>query len=123
MEREDHSVWAGWQLQDGQFRRFVITPHILGATAEKKAERVAFARRNPDLFSFTALAGLFGDADLPVRPSTTQSGFGDFSPDFVYQYLAVPAVTVSQLMNAAQWIQSSISASSESRGTPVRGPA
>jgi len=107
--REGHKIRAGWQLQDGQFRRFVITPHIFGTSAEKKAERHAFARRHPDLFSFNELDAVLGSLGAATGPFRTESGFGSFGSDFVYKYIKSDALTVSQLLRASTWVVEDVS--------------
>ncbi|MBG6057780.1 hypothetical protein RCH16_000698 [Cryobacterium sp. MP_M5] len=103
-ERDGHQIRAGWQLQDGQFRRFVITPHIFGTSFEKKAERFAFARRHPDLSSFAGLDSVLGNPGALTGPFKTESGFGSFGSDFVYKYVKADALTVSQLLRASIWV-------------------
>lgn len=108
IEREGQSIRAGWQMQDGQFRRFVTTPHIHGSSPEKKAERVEFAKLHPDLFTFDGLDAVLGVPNALVRPATTESGFGDFSPDFVYKYVSIPDLSVAQLLHAADWVHRAV---------------
>ncbi|TFB54416.1 PD-(D/E)XK nuclease family protein [Cryobacterium tagatosivorans] len=108
IEREGHQIRVGWQLQDGQFRRFAITPHIFGTSLEKKAERFAFARRHPDLFSFDGLDAVLGDPGAPTGPFKTESGFGSFGSDFVYKYVRADTLTVSQLVRASAWVVADI---------------
>jgi len=104
IDREGHRICAGWQLQDGQFRRFLITPHILGTSFEKKAERIAFARRHPELFSFETLDVVLGKPGAQVGPARTDSGFGSFGSDFIYKYVKADTLTVSQLIRASAFV-------------------
>ena len=119
IEREGHQLRVGWQLQDGQFRRFTITPHIFGTSIEKKAERFAFARRNPDLFAFDALDAVLGNPGASTGPFKTESGFGSFGSDFVYKYVRADRLTVSQLLRAHAWIVAEVAV----RESPQTGEA
>lgn len=103
-------VRVGWQLQDGQFRRFLITPHIDGSTADKKAARVEFAVRHPQLFGFEGLDEILGVPGAQVKPFKADKQFGHFSPDFIYRYVSVPELSVSRLTHAATWIYNSLKA-------------
>lgn len=99
--REGHSIKIGWQLQEGQFRRYIVTPHLSGRTEADLQARVNFARRNIDLISFDESVASFELTDATVQPSLGGREFGHFKPDFVYRYLKVPNVSVNQLVKVA----------------------
>jgi hypothetical protein len=88
----------GWQLQHSQWRRCVIPPEELhGRSMEDIARRERYVH---DLFAswmdFSAeqAAGPFG-------PAPTDS-FKHYSPNFVYDYIRVPNITIGKVLELAE---------------------
>lgn len=95
---------AGWQLQGGQFRLALVTPHLHGKTAAKREDRFAFARANEGLFDFGAIDEILGTSEAPLMPAPVPGkplGFNRFDPNFTYRYKRAPDLTVAQLEAAA----------------------
>jgi hypothetical protein len=93
-----------WQLQDGQFRLALITPHLSGASEAERQARYDFAKANEDLFDFVLLDDILGTAGSAAKPLPRPEnplGFNRFDPDFVYRYKKTPYLTVAQLEVAA----------------------
>ena len=92
---------VGWQLQGSQFRRSVIyeDPALQGRDDASRRSREDVSRRYPELFT------------LPASIELQRSGrkeFNHFAPDSVYQYAKVPALTVGELVAAANEVRESI---------------
>ncbi len=95
---------SGWQLQDGQFRLAIVTPHLGGRDAAGRQARFAFASGREELFDFTHIDAALGTAGSPTLPSAGSGGrpgFNRFDPDFTYRYKKTPDLTVAQLEAAA----------------------
>ena len=87
-------VHLGWQLQGTQFRRAVVyhDQSIAGRSEESRRLREDVSREHPELFSFPA----------PVaRTLGGRKEFNHFAPSFVYKYVKVPDITISELKAAA----------------------
>lgn len=88
----------GWQYQNSQWRRCVITPeHMHGRSPGDIARRVAYVEDTLESwmdFSAEQAAGPFRAA-----PSTD---FKHFNPNFVYDYVRVPNVTVGKVLELAE---------------------
>ncbi|WP_407343365.1 hypothetical protein [Pengzhenrongella phosphoraccumulans] len=89
---------VGWQLQGSQWRRFLIVPEALRGKGEAaKAKQVAYADAvHSRWFAFDdeQKAGPFAPA-----PSST---YKHFAPDFVYDYVKVPAISISQVLELGE---------------------
>ncbi|MHA6758425.1 PDDEXK-like family protein [Streptacidiphilus sp. PAMC 29251] len=88
----DGLTW-GWQLQGHQFRLAIIVPEGHaghGRRDEHQAAREAEAARRASFFNFDALV------DLGLAASAKPTKFLRYNPNFVYQYIAVPGITVGQ---------------------------
>ncbi len=85
----------GWQLQFDQWRRFLIVPGDLHGRGEKKQQaRIHFARSvHADWWSFDDEQKLG-----PFLPAPTNE-FKHYAPDFVYDYVRVPGLTIRQLLD------------------------
>ncbi len=88
-------IEAGWQYQDGQFRRCVVLPHLAGRSAADRLTREEFARSHPDLFDF---AQLFAALPLSGSEYLPRGGIGHFAPEFVYRYVKLPQLTIERLI-------------------------
>ncbi|OCG74770.1 PD-(D/E)XK nuclease family protein [Microbacterium sediminis] len=96
---DDVPIEAGWQYQEGQFRLFVVTPHLAGRSDSDKRAREEFAAAHPELFDFSPLREALAPLDDVVRPPDR---FGHFAPAFVYRYVKVPDLSVAQLIAATR---------------------
>ena len=95
---------AGWQYQPGPFRRALVLPHLSGKGPDSKNTRAAFARQNPQFFSFDHLDRILGSSDAPLshnKKGKADGEFNHFDPDFVYRYKNLPNMTVEQVTLAA----------------------
>ena len=91
-EGPDGLKW-GWQLQGHQFRLAIIVPegHTgYGRREEHRAAREAEAAQRASFFNFDTLV------ELGLAASAKPTKFLRYNPDFVYQYVAVPGITVGQ---------------------------
>ncbi|WP_161925553.1 PD-(D/E)XK nuclease family protein [Gordonia crocea] len=96
-------VSLGWQLQGNQFRRAVVfrDSGLQGGSAIKRTKREDLSRQFSNLFEFPP--------GLP-QEHAGKKVFNHFAPDFVYQYVKVPGLTVSELGAAADWVRNQIEA-------------
>jgi len=87
-------VLAGWQLQGNQFRRAIVVwgRGMEGRTADLKVRREVFAREHSELFTFPL--GL-------AQKHAGRKEFNHFAPNFVYQYVKAPGLTIGELKAAA----------------------
>lgn len=95
---------AGWQLQGGQFRLALVTPHLAGTSDDKRHARFIFAKDHETLFDFRDVDAILGTTDTATMPSVgpkNQLGFNRYDPDFTYRYKLTPDLTVAQLEAAA----------------------
>lgn len=95
---------AGWQYQQGQLRLALVLPHLTGKGTDSKNTRAAFARQNPQFFSFDHLDRILGSSDAPLslnKQGKADGEFNHFDPDFVYRYKKLPNLTVEQVTLAA----------------------
>jgi hypothetical protein len=85
----------GWQLQFDQWRRFLIVPgHLHGRGEKKKQLRVDFAGSDhAHWWSFDDEQALG-----PFLPAPN-SDFKHYAPDFVYDYVRVPGLTIRQMLD------------------------
>jgi hypothetical protein len=84
----------GWQLQDEQFRlAIVVSRHHpgYGRDVKNRTAREEEAARQ---------AGFFDFSSLPAGHAAPAGGFRHYAPDFVYQYVNVPGITVGQAVQA-----------------------
>jgi hypothetical protein len=89
----------GWQLHQSQWRRFVVTPPAShGRSKESAARRVDYVRTvHPTWFDFTSESqvGAF-------QPAAAAANYRHFAPDFVYDYISAPGITVRQVLDLAE---------------------
>lgn len=93
-EVAERRLHVGWQLQGAQLRRAVIhhDTAISGHSAASRAAREDVSREHPSLFTFP----------LPAPQSRAgRKEFNHFAPDFVYQYVKAPDLTVAELARFA----------------------
>jgi hypothetical protein len=90
----------GWQLQGGQWRRFVIVPdNLKGRSQAKREERIAYAdAHHTSWFDFSAEQRLG-----PFQPAPS-SDYKHFAPDFLYDYVRVSGISVSMVLELAELV-------------------
>ncbi len=90
----------GWQLQGSQWRRFVITPEqYKGKSEAKKLERIAYAdEHHRAWFTFAAEQELGPFAKAPT------DDYKHYAPDFLYDYVRVPGITVQLVLALADTV-------------------
>jgi hypothetical protein len=87
---------AGWQVQHDQFRLAIRMKKGDGA----RPQHVDFARNKQHLFNFANLDDKLGTIDKTTYPNKKLE-FCYYNPGFIYRYMKVPDLTVSQLEAAA----------------------
>lgn len=87
-------IEAGWQYQEGQFRRCVVLPHLAGRSEADKLAREEFAGTYPALFDFSPIYKSLSSSTDEVYP---RERYGHFAPTFVYRYVKVSEPSVEQL--------------------------
>lgn len=94
-------VHLGWQLQGQQFRRAAVyhDTNIKGRSQESREKREAVSREHPEFFKFPP--------GLPQRPDGRKE-FNHFAPNFVYNYVKTPQLTIEELLHAARAIHQDI---------------
>ena len=94
-------VHLGWQLQGGQFRRAAVyhDESIRGHSQESRRQREDTSRTHPEFFSIPTV--------LPQTPGGRKE-YNHFAPDFVYQYVKTPGLTIAQLKEAAAAVHAEI---------------
>lgn len=100
-------IQAGWQYQEGQFRRCVVLPHLEGRSEADKLARIEFATAHPELFDFSPLYEVLASPDGELMP---RDRFGHFAPSFVYRYVKAPDQSVEQLVAATHAINAQLDA-------------
>lgn len=93
----------GWQLQGRQFRRAAVfhDPAIKGSNQDSRQQRELVSRKHPEFFAFPP--------GLPQKPSGRKS-FNHFAPNFVYNYVKTPNLTIAELTESARVIHEEIQA-------------
>lgn len=94
-------VHLGWQLQGDQFRRCVAfhDPDVHGRSAESRERREDLSRRHPEFFVFPP--------GLP-QVHAGRSEFNHYAPNFVYQYVRTPGLTIGALIQAATFVHAQL---------------
>jgi hypothetical protein len=89
---------VGWQLQGSQWRRFLIVPEALRGKGEvAKAAQIAYADEvHGRWFAF--------DEEQKVGPflPAPSNTYKHFAPDFVYDYIKVPAISIGQVLELGE---------------------
>ena len=89
---------VGWQWQGSQWRRFIRVPEMLAGRGEDKRQgRIAYVHQHHDAWFDFALEDQL--ASCGAAPS---NDLKHFAPDFVYDYVRVPALTVAQFLTMAE---------------------
>ena len=117
-QRDGEDINVGWQYQEGQFRRFVVIPHLEARGLEAKARREEWARSHPDLFDFTALSAALGDSP---QKHVMRGGkvYGHFDPDFIYQYVKKSDLTLGNLVAASRTLAAALDSTEDPISLPL----
>lgn len=93
----------GWQLQGGQFRSAVVYGDnaVKGGSKARREKREVLSREHPEFFEFPQ--------GLPQTPDGRKE-FNHFAPSFVYRYVKVPELTVSELKAIAVEVHGAVEA-------------
>jgi hypothetical protein len=84
----------GWQLQGSQFRRFlIVAEELAGPSAAQKLARIRHADDH-----HRAWFGFGAEHALGPFGSAPTSAYKHFAPDFLYDYIKVPGITVQQVL-------------------------
>lgn len=90
----------GWQLQGSQWRRFVAVPEVHhGKSDAQKQQRIAYVdAHHRAWFSFEAEQSLGPFAEAP------SAVYKHYAPDFLYDYVKTPGVTVGKVLSLAETV-------------------
>jgi hypothetical protein len=87
----------GWQLQGGQWRRFVIVPPKHGGRGDLAREkRSAYVQSQ-----HAAWLNFHTEQEIGPFAPAPDAAFKHFAPDFAYNYVRVPELTVATLLELA----------------------
>ncbi len=90
---------VGWQLQGGQWRRFLRLRRLSGRGDEAKDRRAQLARTDcAEWFDFSL------EGELGAFQEGPAEGFNHYDPDFVYRYVKLPGLTVGELLHLARTV-------------------
>jgi hypothetical protein len=90
----------GWQLQGSQWRRFVIVPSELkGRSEEMRQARIVYAEtQHAGWFDFSA------EQRLGPFQSSPNRAYKHFAPDFLYDYVRIPGVSLALVLELAELV-------------------
>lgn len=75
----------------------MVLPHLARLTEESRRQRAAVGLAHPEGSDFNFARHVLG-AQLPVMPKPAKDlPFGRYDPNFIYQYVKAPNVTVAQM--------------------------